>query len=494
MNSKEEQNQSSEFQKFREDLIHLITEDKLLEVFDKLREYHRGNVPSEVITLEGRFVRLKHKKRVGIISEGDATLEINRIRYALTEYVMELEESPSEELFKKYFNGKYYRNKRVFIFLFLFVLVTLTVYYIDYNKELEIKNTLNTENFIDEFSNKILALDYQGANFLLRKTLIEKGDKKTIKRAASELIFWYTKTGKYKASFSIIDKLGHIFKETTAFNTTKDTLTYLNGFLYRSVEPSLLQELNDKYYPKLIYVPRGSFIMGSAEIGKMKIHDGDSVLEHRVKVSSFYICETEITVWQYNIYCISEGLILPTHHKGNGKGNRPIVYVSWEDAQDYAEWLSKVKNRTYKLPTEAQWEFAAGGGLKGRDQDGNRLMRYSGSNTLDSVGFYLKNSGGSIQEVKLKKGNQLGLYDMSGNVGEWCQDWYDPSYYNECELQGEVLDPSGPTKPHPEDLRTLRGGGAQKGYGREEYARVACRGFQEDTHRASDVGFRLVSP
>ncbi|GAB4426273.1 MAG: hypothetical protein OHK0039_44270 [Bacteroidia bacterium] len=112
-----------------------------------------------------------------------------------------------------------------------------------------------------------------------------------------------------------------------------------------------------------------------------------------------------------------------------------MIGVSWEDAQAYCVWLSQQTGQTWRLPTEVEWEYAAGGGASGR-------TTWAGTSTESSVGNYaVYGSKGSskTQPVKSKLPNRLGLYDMSGNVWEWCQDWYDSSYYASSPSQ----DPTG---------------------------------------------------
>ncbi len=105
----------------------------------------------------------------------------------------------------------------------------------------------------------------------------------------------------------------------------------------------------------------------------------------------------------------------PSNFKGS---NLPVEKVSWEDCQKFISRLNEKTGRRFRLPTEAEWEFAARGGNKSRG------YKYSGSNDIGSVAWYDGNSGGKTHAVKSKQPNELGLYDMAGNVVEWCQDWY----------------------------------------------------------------------
>ena len=111
-----------------------------------------------------------------------------------------------------------------------------------------------------------------------------------------------------------------------------------------------------------------------------------------------------------------------------------MILVSWNDVQHYIEWLNKETGKKYRLPTEAEWEFAARGGNKSKG------YHYSGSDNLDSVAWHYENSNKSSHPVGAKKPNELGMYDVTGNVSEWCQDWFSIAYYAVSPLNN----PQGP--------------------------------------------------
>ena len=135
--------------------------------------------------------------------------------------------------------------------------------------------------------------------------------------------------------------------------------------------------------------------------------------------------------------------------------------------------------KNFRLPTEAEWEFAARGGIK------NRGTEFSGSNVLDNVAWYNENADGTTHPVGTKAPNELGIYDMSGNVFEWCQDWYGFSAYT---IDGQV-NPTGPTEEDSNNCRVIRGGSIDYG---ELYCRCSRRWSDEPVSRWKDQGLRLA--
>ena len=212
----------------------------------------------------------------------------------------------------------------------------------------------------------------------------------------------------------------------------------------------------------------------------------------RVTVDDFAIFRFELTFREYEEFARETNRAVPSDPLGWGRESRPVIHVSWNDAVLYANWLSRrdglspaydvradgvVWNRTadgWRLPTEAEFEFAARGGLAAED------TRYAGGSDIDPVAWYAGNSGGMTHPVGQKQPNELGLYDMSGNVAEWIWDRY--ALYP----QADEHDPIGPTTG---EQRVVRGG---SWLGTEESPRVTHRlGFRPD-HRAGNIGFRLV--
>ncbi len=149
--------------------------------------------------------------------------------------------------------------------------------------------------------------------------------------------------------------------------------------------------------------------------------------------------------------------------------------VNWDEAMAFCEELSRQTGKKYCLPTEAQWEYAARGGNR------NDGTKYSGSYSIDAVAWYDGNSGNSTHIVGSKRPNGLGLYDMSGNVEEWCKDWYSDSYVD--------YQTDNPTGPSLGSLRVCRGGGKDGG---ANDGRVAYRSNGIPSGRFSNVGFRVV--
>jgi formylglycine-generating enzyme required for sulfatase activity len=158
-----------------------------------------------------------------------------------------------------------------------------------------------------------------------------------------------------------------------------------------------------------------------------------------------------------------------------GEGdNYPMYYVSWEEVQDFITKLNAQTGMQYRLPTEAEWEYAARGGAQSAG------YKYSGSNDLGAVAWYSSNSSSTSHVVGDKQENELGIHDMSGNVWEWCSDWY--GAYSSSAQENPIGASSG-------SYRVLRGGGWISG---AVYSRVAARSSDMPGSRNSDLGFRLA--
>ncbi len=222
---------------------------------------------------------------------------------------------------------------------------------------------------------------------------------------------------------------------------------------------------------EMVFVKGGTFQMGS-DSG----WDYEKPI-HTVHLNDFYIGKYEITAAQFKqfidetayttdaekqgkVYCwtnknpdnkwqwtIVDGVFWQYDIHGVWLKNytHPVIHVSWNDAMAYCKWLSQKTNNNYRLPTEAEWEYAARGGVS------EVSTTYSGSNTIDDVAWYSDNSGHKTHPVGQKQPNELGIYDMSGNVWEWCYDWFSDTFYS----SGMQNNPQGPSSG---TFRVLRGG------------------------------------
>ena len=218
----------------------------------------------------------------------------------------------------------------------------------------------------------------------------------------------------------------------------------------------------------MIYVEGGSFVMGCTS--EQSDCERDERRAHRVTVDSYYIGETEVTQELWTAVMGSN----PSYFKGT---QRPVENVCWHDCQDFIRKLNQITGKNFRLPTEAEWEYAARGGKK------SKAYKYSGSNTLSEVAWYGVNSFDyGTHPVKQKRSNELGLYDMTGNVYEWCQDWYGSGYYSSSPK-------SNPTGPSSGSYRVLRGG---SWFISAQNCRVAFRSFNTPSSRGSGGGFRLI--
>ena len=219
---------------------------------------------------------------------------------------------------------------------------------------------------------------------------------------------------------------------------------------------------------KMIKVEGGTFRMGATSEQTNYYNDEKPV--HSVTLSDYYIGETEVTQELWQAVMGSN----PSYFKGNNQ--RPVESVSWNDCQEFIKELNRLTGKEFRLPTEAEWEYAARGGKYSKDY----VYKYSGSNNADEVAWYYDNSGDETHPVKTKKANKLGLYDMSGNVDEWCNDWYG-SYQSYSQ--------TNPTGPSWGGYRVLRGSSWNLNV---SYVRVSNRNHDTPDYRISHNGLRLA--
>ena len=243
-----------------------------------------------------------------------------------------------------------------------------------------------------------------------------------------------------------------------------------------------------------VLVEGGTFTMGDTWGGG----DSDERPTHKVTFTyDFYIGKYEVTFDEYDAFCNATGKSKASD-SGWGRGTRPVINVTWWDAIDYCNWLSEKEKLPkaydsdgnlldkdgritidpskvvgYRLPTEAEWEYAAKGGNKSEG------YKYSGSDNVSDVAWYSSNSGSKTQEVGKKAPNELGLYDMSGNVWEWCSDWYG-SYSSSAQ--------TNPYNSTAGSRRVVRGGSLDYN---ASNTRVAVRYGDSPTFTFYFLGFRI---
>ena len=162
---------------------------------------------------------------------------------------------------------------------------------------------------------------------------------------------------------------------------------------------------------EMVEVRGGTFRMGGTSEQGSDADSDDEYPVHSVTLSGYYIGKTEVTQALWKAVMGSN----PSRFKGD---NMPVECVSWDDCQEFIRKLNSLTSQNFRLPTEAEWEFACRGG------NNSRGYKYSGSNYIDNVAWYDGNSGDKTHSVATKSPNELGIYDMSGNVWEWCSDWY----------------------------------------------------------------------
>jgi formylglycine-generating enzyme required for sulfatase activity/predicted Ser/Thr protein kinase len=225
----------------------------------------------------------------------------------------------------------------------------------------------------------------------------------------------------------------------------------------------------NKLVKDMVYVAGGTFTMGCTAEQADECYNTEKPA-HQVSLNGFYIGKYEVTQAQWR------EVMGNNPSRFSGCDNCPVEQVSWNDVQDFLRKLSQKTGINFRLPTEAEWEYAARGGNQSRG------YKYAGSDRIDAVAWYGDNAGENTHPVGQKQANELGLYDMSGNVWEWCHDWFE-SYSSTGQ--------SNPGGPGRGSNRVNRGGGWDCD---ANYCRGAYRFNFRPDNRFYSIGFRLVSP
>ena len=218
----------------------------------------------------------------------------------------------------------------------------------------------------------------------------------------------------------------------------------------------------------MVYVEGGTFTMGATKEQGSDAYDSEKPT-HQVTLSSFYIGKYEVTQAEWEAVMGSN----PSGFKG---ANLPVENVNWYDCQEFIRKLNELTGKQFRLPTEAEWEYAARGGKRSYGE------KYAGGGDIANVAWFEDNSGGKTHPVGTKRANELGLYDMSGNVWERCQDWYG-SYSSASQ--------TNPQGPATGTYRVSRGGSWSQVAG---FGRVSCRGMFRPNGREYHLGLRLALP
>lgn len=355
------------------------------------------------------------------------------------------------------------------------------------------------ENFDQKFQQTLADLLYKESKGL-KLTLLAKGEKKT--KQAME---------RYEVSeedFPIVLVLAkdsnRVEKRLPQKRSRDSDKAALEAF--RQITGKVIEQINPKDGAEMVYIPEGEFIMGTdkSEIDKIwqrfgwekewKQYFKNESPKHQVYVDGFWMYRYEVTVAQYRKFCQETRRQMPPEPKWGWQDNHPIVNVSYDDAVNYCKWAG------VRLPTEAEWEYAARGGNTGLNEKPRYIFVW-GDETPKGKGGY-----GNFTDESIKKEffdwiifegyddgyfytapvgsfspNEFGLYDMAGNVWEFCADWYDENYYQHSPARN----PQGPSSG---SYRVLRGGSWSTG--NSNYLRTAIRKKFNSGPGGGGLGFR----
>jgi len=362
-------------------------------------------------------------------------------------------------------------------------------------------------------------LEYADAIQQLRIAQREGIDTHKLRTLAWELPYALLELGQLDDFYASLKYLTEVGETETGVKDIQDSesqdISRLKERL-KILKPEWYERMEKQYYPEMVAIPGGSFMMGCD--GEEKLFDFEGPA-HRVYLSNYSIGTTSVTFYQYGLYCLLEGRRMPSD-SGFGRGNSPVINVSWSDALKYCNWLSERtgmeqvyeditdrdatpfwERKGFRLPTEAEWEFAAREGGKdrrfgnGKDHADPMEINFDGEyseNKHERVKHYITmgERRGRTTPVKTFAPNALGLYDMSGNVYDWCWDWYDAQYYEnfEDEHAKEAHDPKGPDSS-PEGRRVIRGG---SWFNPAYTCRCAYRDYDNPRSLSPSNGFRVA--
>lgn len=291
--------------------------------------------------------------------------------------------------------------------------------------------------------------------------------------------------GKYKQvpvvqKSNMTTKEGYKYYRRDAFLYWADEDNAKTGILF-NYPPDMKQQFKSSYLPEMVLVKGGEFTMGADDEDAQE----RSKPSWDAEVTDFYIGKYEITVREYLYFCKLTGRTQPKAPSFGFKDNYPIGYITWHDANDYCDWLSYVTGKKYRLPYEAEWEFAARGGTKSKN------FRYAGSDFLEKVGWLHPKDKLTLKACGSAYPNELGLYDMSTNVWEWCADWYDKDYYSKrrnTRGNERLLYNINPKGANAGTEKMMRGGTGEMA----KTPRVTNRLTDKTDAKYADVGFRIV--
>ena len=326
------------------------------------------------------------------------------------------------------------------------------------------------------------------------KELYEQGNyEKAIKNL--ELYLKYETTNPKAEAKQLLERAKKELAEeqTKQVAKTETTLPTEETPVIVAEQPSNTEQPHEEYFietalglnMKMIYVEGGTFMMGNESIGAP---NSERPL-HKVTLDSFYIAEFEVTQgdWrkiagnpktkiQRTVKLLNKLLVSGLNEKIAIGDDYPMYFIDYDEAMEFCKRLSEKSGRKYRLPTEAEWEFAARGG------NNSKGYIYSGSNNVDEVAWYKDNRGTTQYHlVGQKRANELGLHDMSGNVSEWCLDHYDENFYKRSPENNPI---------NYGIMEKVIRGGHSLGYSNQ--SRVTFRDYSFSMNSSSDIGFRVV--